>query len=133
MVLHKVIFTPITGALGNFHFYDLYVNFWTPLTSHIGISKISTPKTLLSQRDFSSIIRSIFQNLSYSVIYLQGYISKMGQTDFWYWPPSRRIKSPKLDPRRIFLHRENIISIIRRIYNKQNELHHDQAFLITTI
>ena len=51
-MLHKVIFTPITAAQGNLHFYDLYVYFWTPLSSHIGISKISTPKTLLSQMDY---------------------------------------------------------------------------------
>ena len=102
--------------------------------SNLGFnSKISTPKTLLSQMDFSRVIRSIFRNLSYSVIYLQGYISKMGQTDFLYWPPARRIKSPKLDPRRIFLHRENIFSIIRRIYNPPRGRFHDQAFLFTTI
>ena len=129
MVLHKVIFAPITAAQGNLHFYELYVYFWTPLSSHIGISKISTPKTLLSQRDFSRVIRSILKNLSYSVIYLQGYISKMGLTDFSYWAPARRIKSPKLDPRRIFLHRENIISASAAYFQNSNILARDQPFL----
>ena len=35
MGLDKVIFKPITTAQRNLHFYDLYVHFHTPLSSHI--------------------------------------------------------------------------------------------------
>ena len=128
MMFHKVIFIPITTALRILHFYDLYVIFSTPSTSHIGISKITTPKTLLSQMAISRLIRSIYKNFSYSVIYLRGYISKMAKTDFNYTPPARHNKSPKLTPREIFFHRANIISIIRRIYMPGNEFSHVQPF-----
>ena len=112
MMFHKVIFIPITTALRILHFYDLYVIFSTPSTSHIEISKITTPKTLLSQMAISRLIRSIYQNLRHSVIYLRGYLSKMGKTDFYYTAPAWRNKSPKLTPREISLHRGNIISMV---------------------
>ena len=110
MMFHKVIFIPITTALRILHFYDLYVILSTPTTSHIGISKISTPKNLLSQMAIYRLIRSIYKNLSRPVIYLQGYISKMAKTDFYYTAPAWHNKSPKLTPRQIFLDRANIIS-----------------------
>ena len=112
MMLHKVIFIPITTALRILHFYDLYVHLTTPLSSHIQIFKITTPKTLLSQMAIYRLIRSIYKNLSRPVIYLRGYISKMAKTNFYYTPPARRNKSPKLDPREIFFHRANIISMV---------------------
>ena len=112
MMLHKVIFIPITTALRILHFNDMYVIFWTPSTSHIQISKITTPKTLLSQMAIYRLIRSIYKNLRHSVIYLRGYLSKMGKTDFYYTPPAWHNKSPKLTPRQIFLHRGNIITMV---------------------
>ena len=44
MNFHKVIFKPITTAQRNLHFNDLYVHFWTPLSSHIQIPKIPPKK-----------------------------------------------------------------------------------------
>ena len=44
MSFHKVIFKPITTAQRNLHFNDLYVHFWTPLSSHIQIPKIPQKK-----------------------------------------------------------------------------------------
>ena len=133
IIFHKVIFISVTRHLRILHLWDFFLLFWSPSTSYFQISKLTTPKTLLSQMTIYSLIRSIYKNLSNSVIYLRGYLSTMAKTYFLYSPSAWPNKSPKLDPVRIFLHRANIISIIRRIYNPPRGRFHLQPFLFTTI
>ena len=91
---------------------------WSPIGPlQVGICGFSnwppskTPKSLLLQIHFSSLIRSIIKKSSNTVIYLHVFLIRMVWTDFSYWTPPSLEKSPKLDPGRIFLHRADIISI----------------------
>ena len=93
---------------------------WSPIGPlQVGICGFSnwppwkTPKSLLLQIHFSSLIRSIIKKSSNSVIYLHVFLIKTVWTDFSYWVPPSLEKSPKLDPRRIFLHRAIIFSMMR--------------------
>ena len=91
---------------------------WSPIGPlQVGICGFSnwapskTPKSLLLQTHFSSLIRSIIRKSSNSVIYLHVFLIRMVWTDFSYSTPPSLEKSPKLDPGRIFLHRADIISM----------------------
>ena len=111
MSFHKVIFKPITTAQRNLHFYDLYVHFRTPLSSHIQIAKKNVPKTPLLQFDFfdhhpEHIIFSTFTCHRPIWVALQD-----GQNRFFIYPPSSEYKGPKVGSTKFFFHTEAILSL----------------------
>ena len=127
MMFHKVICIPIMTALRILHFYDLYVHFSTPLSSHIQIPQKKVPKTLLLQLTTfghhpEHIIFSTFKGLFSHKGPLQD-----GQNRFFLFPPSSAYKGSKvgnilnfLTQRQYYLHGQHPKHTFGNFYDVTN-------------